>query len=241
MEGTQREQIISTAIYYIDGENITIPTLEFRQRLEGNEAMDLEYEQDQHEHINRLYGNLNDGTSAAQTNSVELGHVLTSKQKCIVFPNTMQHKLSPFTLQDKNKPGHCRFIVMFLTHPNIRVPSTAEIKPQQFDERNLTSSFGLLKSEQLKEARFDNLPNELSEKIMKNLVDGPLENFNQIQILLQEKVNLETRQKQSQFQTKPLVDYDNLKTIKEEQPMTLSKHVGIAKDLWINEAILIPK
>jgi hypothetical protein len=44
-----------------------------------------------------------------------------------------QHKVSPFALVDPTKPGHRRFIALWLVDPNKRIISTANVPPQQQD------------------------------------------------------------------------------------------------------------
>lgn len=42
----------------------------------------------------------------------------------------MQHRVSPFSLEDRSKPGHRKILAFFLVDPNLRVISTANIPPQ---------------------------------------------------------------------------------------------------------------
>ena len=44
-----------------------------------------------------------------------------------------QHAVSSFGLQDPTKPGHRRFIALWLVDPHYRVISTGNVPPQQFD------------------------------------------------------------------------------------------------------------
>jgi Protein of unknown function (DUF4246) len=44
-----------------------------------------------------------------------------------------QHRVSPFKLQDPTKPGHRRFIALWLVDPHQRIVSTANVPPQQLD------------------------------------------------------------------------------------------------------------
>lgn len=44
-----------------------------------------------------------------------------------------QHRVSPFKLADPTKPGHRRFIALWLVDPNRRIISTANVPPQQMD------------------------------------------------------------------------------------------------------------
>jgi hypothetical protein len=44
-----------------------------------------------------------------------------------------QHRVSSFSLQDRTKPGHRRFIALWLIDPLQRIISTANVPPQQFN------------------------------------------------------------------------------------------------------------
>lgn len=44
-----------------------------------------------------------------------------------------QHRVSPFSLQDRTKPGHRRFVALWLVDPLQRIISAANVSPQQFD------------------------------------------------------------------------------------------------------------
>jgi hypothetical protein len=45
--------------------------------------------------------------------------------------STSQHRVSPFQLIDRTKPGHRRFIALWLVDPTKRIISTANVPPQQ--------------------------------------------------------------------------------------------------------------
>ena len=61
-----------------------------------------------------------------------VGAVETTNNLCIAFPNTYQHRVSPFKLADPTKPGHRKILALFLVDPNITpIPSTSVIPPQQ--------------------------------------------------------------------------------------------------------------
>lgn len=62
-----------------------------------------------------------------------VGQVLTREDRLLVFPNVLQHRVSPFTLQDPTKPGHRKLLALFLVDPNITIPSTTSIPPQRLD------------------------------------------------------------------------------------------------------------
>lgn len=44
-----------------------------------------------------------------------------------------QHRVSPFRLVDPSKPGHRRFIALWLVDPTRRIVSTANVPPQRWD------------------------------------------------------------------------------------------------------------
>jgi hypothetical protein len=48
-------------------------------------------------------------------------------------PSNSQHRVSPFALIDPTKPGHRRFIALWLVDPTKRIISTANVPPQQAD------------------------------------------------------------------------------------------------------------
>ena len=62
-----------------------------------------------------------------------LGKILTRENRLLVFPNVLQHRVVPFSLADATKPGHSKLLALFLVDPNIPIPSTANIPPQQRD------------------------------------------------------------------------------------------------------------
>jgi hypothetical protein len=55
--------------------------------------------------------------------------------------SSSQHRVSSFRLEDPTKPGHRRFIALWLVDPTQRIISTANLPPQQMDWR-LGSTFG---------------------------------------------------------------------------------------------------
>lgn len=53
--------------------------------------------------------------------------------RLLTFPNTLQHRVSPFSLADRSKPGHRKILALFLIDPSRRVISTANVPPQRED------------------------------------------------------------------------------------------------------------
>lgn len=59
------------------------------------------------------------------------GTVDTRPGRLLAFPNVLQHRVSGFKLADPTKPGHRRFIALWLVDPHVRILSTANVPPQQ--------------------------------------------------------------------------------------------------------------
>ncbi|KAL5335221.1 hypothetical protein BJX70DRAFT_390846 [Aspergillus crustosus] len=58
-----------------------------------------------------------------------LGSVSTPSGRLLTFPNPLQHRVSPFELRDRSKPGHRKILALFLIDPNRSVVSTANVPP----------------------------------------------------------------------------------------------------------------
>uniref|UniRef100_A0A914DJ23 DUF4246 domain-containing protein n=1 Tax=Acrobeloides nanus TaxID=290746 RepID=A0A914DJ23_9BILA len=121
VEGMLNERIVASGIYYYDMENITESRLSFRQAV-----AEPEYEQDDDRGCEHFYG-LENGSALTQ----ELGYVCAEPGRLIVFPNVFQHKVEPFELVDKTRPGHRKILVFFLVDPTISILSTERVPPQQ--------------------------------------------------------------------------------------------------------------
>jgi hypothetical protein len=131
LEGMLNERIIGTAIYYFDVANITHPRLHFRQEA-TIENMDLKYEHGDQAPLAEIFG-VESFEISGEPGVQEIGAVATKEGRMLVFPNTLQHKLDPFELIDKEKPGHRRVLVIWLVDPEYRVVSTSNVPPQQKD------------------------------------------------------------------------------------------------------------
>lgn len=121
IEGTETEQIVATGIYYFGSENIKDSRLSFRVNVE--EPM---YEQSDDSGVAVMYGLFNEDL-LVQT----LGSVSTIEDRCLAFPNILQHKVEPFALDDPTKPGARKILAFFLIDPEKQIPSTSVIPPQQ--------------------------------------------------------------------------------------------------------------
>lgn len=94
-----------------------------------------------------------------------LGEVWTREDRLVVFPNVLQHRVSPFKLAQPSKPGHVKVLALFLVDPNITIPSTANIPPQQRDwwAREIN-----------KDQSLSGLPQELADLVLDEVSDFPL-------------------------------------------------------------------
>lgn len=146
IEGMKNESIAVSGIYYYDEGNITESRLAFRTAVEEPD----EYRRD--EEACMLTWGLRRDTPCVN----ELGSVITSQHRCIAFPNTYQHRVSPFELADKSRPGHRKILALFLVDPAVRRPSTKIVPPQQQD---------WYASEMASNPAFDKLPLEIVNRI----------------------------------------------------------------------------
>ncbi|CAI7595234.1 unnamed protein product [Penicillium pancosmium] len=134
IEGQLNERIVASAIYYYDSENITTSSLAFRHRGMDHYMDDLDYDQDQHQFMQQVYGysiDLKNNSDCLTTQ--DLGSVASKEGRLITFPNTLQHCVSPFSLEDRSKPGHRKILALFLVDPHRRVISSANVPPQRED------------------------------------------------------------------------------------------------------------
>ncbi|KAK3991074.1 hypothetical protein QBC44DRAFT_57751 [Cladorrhinum sp. PSN332] len=134
VEGMMNEHIVGTALYYLDSDNITETHLEFRAQTRGMYMSDDHpwntVGQDAYHWMEHVYGTLfgeMSGVSAQQN----YGTVLTPEGRLLAFPNVFHHRVSGFKLADPTKPGHRRFIALWLVDPCTRIISTANVPPQQ--------------------------------------------------------------------------------------------------------------
>ncbi|QRD82220.1 hypothetical protein F9C07_2277506 [Aspergillus flavus] len=164
VEGQLNERICATAIYYYDSENITQSTLAFRQRADKDELSEIAYEQDRHEFLQQVYGfgpevSSRDDTQVTQ----DLGSVVCQEGRLLTFPNILQHRVSPFSLTDRSKPGHRKILALFLVDPHMRIISSANIPPQQED-------WGKEKRELVTGMLSQRLPVELQDMVSEDIL-----------------------------------------------------------------------
>ena len=94
-----------------------------------------------------------------------LGRVLTHPHRALAFPNTLQHRVSPFSLADATKPGHRKILALFLVDPHTRILSTSNVPPQRRD---------WWAREVRKVPPFRALPQEIFEGIVEGVEEFPV-------------------------------------------------------------------
>ncbi|KAF3398054.1 hypothetical protein F1880_005779 [Penicillium rolfsii] len=142
-EGNSNERIIANAIYTLDSTNVSEPLTWVYDRFGAMDSDNDESDRDSDDsyrdlllehalwdldYISRLFGYEDIQYSPAWQ---QLGEVKLRPGRLISFPNAFQHRMGPLELQDKTKPGRCRFLTLSLIDPNYRLCSTWNVPPQQ--------------------------------------------------------------------------------------------------------------
>lgn len=107
-----------------------------------------------------------------------LGKVLTREGRLLVFPNVLQHRVLPFKLDDTTRPGHRKLLALFLVDPNIKIPSTANVPPQQRQWwARMVDGTGVLRRlpPELKEFVYNNLDSSLTDEQAKRVREELME------------------------------------------------------------------
>ncbi|KAI5459022.1 hypothetical protein BGZ63DRAFT_270168 [Mariannaea sp. PMI_226] len=163
VEGQMNEHIVGTALYYLDSENVTPSHLAFRMQTSSYQD-DWNVGQQAYTWMERVYGTWLGGGGPCLQN---YGSVETKEGRLLAFPNVFHHRVSPFELKDKTKPGHRRFIALWLVDPYTRIISTANVPPQQ-QSWWLERAFG-----GLDESNADKVPQAIAELVLSKAPDHP--------------------------------------------------------------------
>lgn len=154
VEGQMNEHIVGTALYYLDSENVKPSYLQFRMQTDYYQE-DWNIGQDAFGWMEQVYGtNLRGGDCLQRYGKIE-----TKQGRLLAFPNVFHHRVSPVELDDKSKPGHRRFIALWLIDPRTRIINTGNVPPQQ---KNwwMESAFG-----GLNEGSAKNVPNAVAKLV----------------------------------------------------------------------------
>ncbi|KAF6744132.1 hypothetical protein DFP72DRAFT_1095567 [Ephemerocybe angulata] len=128
LEGRQNEHIVATALFNYSSSNITPSRLGFRQFVDADTVNEIDYEQDEYRFLRQLYGCRNGGAAVQNLGSVEL-----KEGRLVTFPNTLQHQIQPFRINDPKRKGHRKLLALYLVDPNVRIISTANVPCQQME------------------------------------------------------------------------------------------------------------
>jgi len=103
-------------------------SMEFRNIIDTDMLSEVEHDPGDFIWLKQVFG-LENGDPAVQCS----GSIRCQAGRVIMFPSTVQHRMTKFELKDKSKPGSIRCLVFYLVDPNIRIISTANIPPQRLD------------------------------------------------------------------------------------------------------------
>lgn len=116
IEGTPNEHIIASGIYYYHVDKELKSQLAFREKRE-----------------------MGDRTYAPQSQSfqINLGKVDTIEDRCVIFSNTLQHKVRKM-VNNTNKRQLRKIICFFLINPSRRIHSSVDVPKQQWEKTKPT-------------------------------------------------------------------------------------------------------
>ncbi|KAG9942583.1 hypothetical protein KCU85_g9184, partial [Aureobasidium melanogenum] len=165
VEGLSNEHIIATAIYYFSNDNITPSHLKFRHNCSDEAHLDLEYDQGDWDHLEKITG-FKDQTDVLIQ---KLGSVLCKEGRLLAFPNVLQHNVGSFQLEDDTRGGERKILALFLVDPHVRILSTSKVPPQRKDWWQSE-----LRKQREDIHRLKTLPNELMEQVFEDVTDFPI-------------------------------------------------------------------
>ncbi|KAL3691665.1 hypothetical protein R1sor_005316 [Riccia sorocarpa] len=131
VEGMSHERIVASGIYYYSTSScLKDGGLEFRR--ERDEETDYpqvdQYDWSMQEDMGDDFPNL-DGL----TMNIQLPTVPTVEDRLIVFPNSLQHKVSGIENTSEDQVGTRKILVFFLVDPDNEIVSTRHVPPQQWE------------------------------------------------------------------------------------------------------------
>ncbi|KAF5702478.1 hypothetical protein FMUND_13478 [Fusarium mundagurra] len=127
VEGQLNEHMCATVLFYYDSNNITESRLSFRTHADRDNLRDrLSYSQGDHHGIESIFA-----IKAKGDKMQDLRSVMTQQGRALFSPNIYQHRVEPFELADKTRPGHRKIVALFLVDPVIPIISAGSVPPQQ--------------------------------------------------------------------------------------------------------------
>ncbi|TMW62012.1 hypothetical protein Poli38472_009505 [Pythium oligandrum] len=112
-DGTDAEKIIATGLYFFGSDNIKHAGVTFRTLVRPSEdVVDSPHKKE-------------------EAHTQDLGTISALEDRCLVYPNTLQHRMEPFELADTTKAGVLKVLTFYVVDPTESIASTAVIPPQQ--------------------------------------------------------------------------------------------------------------
>lgn len=159
--------------------------------------LSVDYPQNQHEFLYEVFGFGRDIHSQGRTNvTQDLGSVATREGRLLTFSNILQHRVSPFSLADRSKPGHRKILAFFLVDPHLRVISSANVPPQRED-------WWKERKQVIDKLLGERLPVELQEMV-KDYIDATpitMDEAKQYRLELMEERKIATVEQNGKFET----------------------------------------
>lgn len=133
VEGNVNEHIAGTALYCLESDNVSAPSLSFRMGTAGDQyELSIKISQAGSGWAEQAYGvGLDEGSSSMRVQNY--GSVEIGEGRLVAFPNVFHTRMSSCELVDKTRPGCQRFVVLCLVDPLMRIISTANVPPQRAD------------------------------------------------------------------------------------------------------------
>eukprot|EP01091_Cochliopodium_minus_P005949 TRINITY_DN1583_c0_g1_i1.p1 TRINITY_DN1583_c0_g1~~TRINITY_DN1583_c0_g1_i1.p1 ORF type:complete len:504 (-),score=168.79 TRINITY_DN1583_c0_g1_i1:75-1547(-) len=153
VEGMVHERIVASGIHYLKVEGITESFLEFRKPTIINEKdYELGYPQSNSKFTTHHYG-ISPGSHHEGQMNRYLGLIKCQEGASVVFPNTLQHHVKNFSLEEGKDKGERIIIAFFLIDPDHRIISTSDVLPQQKDSKSKEKSKVTFTEEEAKHHR----------------------------------------------------------------------------------------
>jgi hypothetical protein len=131
VDGLLNEHIVGVARYYYDVENFTDARISFQQEDDLN-PFEFRLGVDA---MNKIFGLPHFELGQPNPRKLQtLGSVRTNQGRFLAWSNSLRYKTRPFTLEDNSRPGHQRFISLYLVDPHYRICSTQNVPAQQHEE-----------------------------------------------------------------------------------------------------------
>jgi hypothetical protein len=125
VEGMSHEHIVATCVFVLDRDpSVDGGLLSFKRPFTLSEIATIERDMHSSEMGYDPYAMIREGL-------VPIGTVPTPSGRLIVFPNCHVHRLSRLSLRASAARGRRRVIVFWVVDPDVSIPSTRDIPPQQ--------------------------------------------------------------------------------------------------------------